>query len=217
MSATSSRGRRRGRPLRRGTRTVSSVEMASFTSCGRALARVRPMGRPFPSATTISLLPFPRFVRPTAAPPFLRGRSCHRGMPCSTPDGLAHPSPAGELAKSAPISLQPPSHAASSSRWLENHSGAAPLPKGSQCAAHRGSHSRQPDHRCVACPAPAASAAATARSAPTAHQSVPSLLKESIPPPPRFLKGVRICKGCLCLIEQGRLALLDWLLSCLLY
>ena len=116
-------------------------------------------------------------------------------MPRSTPDGLARPGSAGASAKSAPISPQPPSHAASSSRWLENHSGAAPLPKGSQCAAHRGSHSRQPDHRRAACPAPTASAAATARSAPTAHQSVPSLLKESIPPPPRFLKGVLLYKN----------------------
>ena len=57
---------------RRGTRTDSSVPTASFTSWWLAPANSKPIGRPLPSAASISLVPLPRLVFPTARPPFGR-------------------------------------------------------------------------------------------------------------------------------------------------
>jgi hypothetical protein len=69
-----------GRPgvCARGTAMVASVRSRSVTSCGDAESRCAPSGVPAPSTTTIHLVPLPRLVFPTAAPPFSPGRSCRR-------------------------------------------------------------------------------------------------------------------------------------------
>ena len=80
LSATTSSVRCFGPPLpRRGTRTVSSVPTASFTSWWFALANPKPIGRPFPSAASISLVPLPRLVFPTASPFFGRDETALEG------------------------------------------------------------------------------------------------------------------------------------------
>ena len=62
----------RGRPTPlRGTRTVSSVCSINLASWGVAEVTTSPRGKPSPSATTISFVPFPRFVLPIPAPLFL--------------------------------------------------------------------------------------------------------------------------------------------------
>lgn len=64
-------GRILGRPrCRRGTRTRCSVASAKVTSWGEADAKRTPRGMPWPSANTMHFVPLPRFVLPTAEPPF---------------------------------------------------------------------------------------------------------------------------------------------------
>ena len=59
----------------------ASVASASITSPGEVLSSRTPSGRPSPSTSTIHLVPLPRLVFPTAAPPFSLGRSCRRERP----------------------------------------------------------------------------------------------------------------------------------------
>jgi hypothetical protein len=49
---------------------LSMVVSTSFVSWGKALAMPQGIGKPWRSAITMILLPFPRRVRPTAAPLF---------------------------------------------------------------------------------------------------------------------------------------------------
>ncbi len=56
------------------TKLSASVRCTSFTSCGEALSAHTATGRPEPSATAMILVPLPRFVLPTPAPPFLPAR-----------------------------------------------------------------------------------------------------------------------------------------------
>ena len=58
----------------RGTATVARVASARRTSATEAAARQIPRGRPERSPSTMSFVPFPLRVGPTAAPPFCRGK-----------------------------------------------------------------------------------------------------------------------------------------------
>ena len=71
--ATSLSGRCLRRPRGRATEIVSSVHSASLTSATCALARWKPSGSPFPSMTSIHLVPFPFLVSPTLSLPRLAG------------------------------------------------------------------------------------------------------------------------------------------------
>src|ERR1019366_2815733 len=58
-------------------RDAATVDSASVTSAGEALASCAPKGMPWPSTSTIHFVPFPRLVFPTAEPLFWPTRSCH--------------------------------------------------------------------------------------------------------------------------------------------
>jgi hypothetical protein len=84
---------------------VARVASASWLSWGRALSTYRPIGRPLPSATTITLLPLPPFVVPTPSPPFWQARNYHPETPAPTQACSGPPAGAAARATSAPRCL----------------------------------------------------------------------------------------------------------------
>ena len=79
--------RLRGQPAPlRGTDTLSRLCSISVTSAGVAESKWFPKGIPWPSATTIHFVPFPRLVFPTQSPLFWLGQNFHqqRFLPIST-------------------------------------------------------------------------------------------------------------------------------------
>jgi len=63
-----------------GAKQLSSVASTSWVSCGEALATCTATGTPFPSVTAMILVPLPRFVLPTAEPPFSPRRRWRRWL-----------------------------------------------------------------------------------------------------------------------------------------
>lgn len=129
-------GRVRGRPRPpRGTRTCARVGSAKVTSCGEADVTQTPKGRPLPSASTTAFVPLPRFVLPTARPPFLPERRSHPGTFLPSAAGRAGPKYSATPAKHAAKHLAPPTRVASASRsrgWEIRPAGRASEPL---CAA----------------------------------------------------------------------------------
>src|SRR5215469_12272737 len=63
-----------------GAKWLSSVASSSRVSCGEGLATCTTTGTPWPSVTAMILVPLPRFVLPTAEPPFSLPRRRHRWL-----------------------------------------------------------------------------------------------------------------------------------------
>lgn len=84
----------------RGAKQLSSVASTSLVSCGEALATCTATGTPFPSVTATILVPLPRFVLPTAEPPFSPRRRWHRWLLRLNPTSLGALNPRPEPAKS---------------------------------------------------------------------------------------------------------------------
>ena len=83
-----------------GAKLLSSVASTSLVSCGEALATCTATGTPFPSVTAMILVPLPRFVLPTAEPPFWPPRRWRRWLLRLDPTFLGVLNPRPEPAKS---------------------------------------------------------------------------------------------------------------------
>jgi len=114
LSAIRCRGRFRGRPCRRGTRTCSIVATASLISARFASERTRPSGIPSPSVT---MPPFrgdeasvQERPRPLDLPFFVQGSE--QGLPDPLPDPLvpppAQPPPRRDVRPVLPRHILPP-------------------------------------------------------------------------------------------------------------
>jgi hypothetical protein len=74
---------------------------------GWALATYRPIGKPWPSATTITFEPLPTLVLPTPDPPFSPARNCRPERPGSIQSCPGHPVGSGASARGAPTCHPP--------------------------------------------------------------------------------------------------------------
>jgi len=142
-------GFERGRPAWcvRLTWTVAIVFSRSFCSLGLAESKCAPSGVPAPSTRSIHLVPFPRLVLPTLAPPFSRGRSCR---PRSTHPNAAsgdHSGPPGRRATVAAMCRSLPRCAGVSSTWWGLYTSVATRSRGLLSRESRGCLRSTSEHR----------------------------------------------------------------------
>ena len=102
--------------VRGGTRTARRGASATRISAGCAPATMPPKGRPWPSVTSINLLPLPRLVTPTASPPFWPEQPCRPGRPGPIAVGPAHPAGPDTSARGVPRRLPAATAGAAASR-----------------------------------------------------------------------------------------------------
>lgn len=151
--------------------TLASVRLAKLISCGCALWHKIPIGSPLPSATSITLLPFPILVRPTPSPLFLTARTSRpeKGPPIqffpSGQDwraGCAIPNPRLQLATTRQIYA---------SRWLANHPRRVNQPMRSRYLVHIKCRSNICGYRCAVAHVPVLVVAKAVPALPTARHS----------------------------------------------
>jgi hypothetical protein len=130
-----------------GAKLLSSAASTSWVSCGEALATCTATGTPFPSVTAMILVPLPRFVLPTAEPPFSPRRRWRRWLlrlnPTSPGALNPRPEPAKSLRTDHPFAISENAGDRFDRADNDRAGRATALP----CARSTTPHSRQVGHR----------------------------------------------------------------------